>query len=619
MRLLTLGSRTTFLSHFGVTSLIPLALLVCTPSRGLAQSATYYISPTGNDLDPGTSSQPWGTFEHAVGPKGVLLPGDTLVLKNGTYDKESLHVRISGMPGKPITIRAEKDGEAIIDGGFAFRPGYIGYMPNNGPGGPIIEHVDIEGIRFQRSLGTVLTVVYSQNINIRRVSAYQAKPATNEMAFNIQFSDNVLLEDVAGASGRTIFNIYETNNATVRRCWGRYTSFKRGTTPGVVVHLYGADNTLVENCVGLKDPSFDDQTTGLDIFSNTYNMNANNNAIYGNVMYGFRGVGRGYFLDINPNSQKTNEVLHNVFHNNVGIDSGEGFRHKTDHDLTIDRMTLLGSSLGHYHFDGSSYGGAVALAVKLRNSNFVAGPVTFAYSNGGTVTRDDQYNNFFQNADGYQGTNSFQIDPDYCVQRFSKGAYLIQPNSLRGQGENGADIGAEILYRYQDKVLTNVPLWPLPMEDRIRKESTELFGECFSATYETIDDPTYGRCKGGLWSTLDGAYDNPAQCAGNSSDGGADGGMDAGGLLSDGAIADSTGASPDGDSTSDGGINDAPGLSDGGINDAPGLSDGGINKAPRLSGSCSIRGSGHTRLLGLGFEALILVGLLWRWRWRRKG
>ena len=30
---------------------------------------------------------------------------------------------------------------------------------------------------------------------------------------------------------------------------------------------------------------------------------------------------------------------------------------------------------------------------------------------------------------------------------------------MKGAGKNGADIGANVLYRYQDGVLTNLPLW----------------------------------------------------------------------------------------------------------------------------------------------------------------
>ena len=69
----------------------------------------------------------------------------------------------------------------------------------------------------------------------------------------------------------------------------------------------------------------------------------------------------------------------------------------------------------------------------------------------------------------------------------------MRPAALRGLGEGGADIGAEVLYRYENGVLTNKPLWPWPMEDRIYKELGT------SVTYAS---------KGGLWKTLEGVYDS---------------------------------------------------------------------------------------------------------------
>jgi hypothetical protein len=57
---------------------------------------------------------------------------------------------------------------------------------------------------------------------------------------------------------------------------------------------------------------------------------------------------------------------------------------------------------------------------------------------------------------------------------------------LKGKGSGGADIGANILYRYGSdgarheepgfNALTTVPLWPWPNEDRIKKEMCEDSG-----------------------------------------------------------------------------------------------------------------------------------------------
>ena len=74
---------------------------------------TFYISPTGNDSQSGLSAtEAWATFERAW---KSMDPGDTLILMDGVY-KQSLNPRGGGVEGKPITIRAQHDGKAIIDG-----------------------------------------------------------------------------------------------------------------------------------------------------------------------------------------------------------------------------------------------------------------------------------------------------------------------------------------------------------------------------------------------------------------------------------------------------------------------------------------------------------------------
>jgi hypothetical protein len=85
------------------------------------------------------------------------------------------------------------------------------------------------------------------------------------------------------------------------------------------------------------------------------------------------------------------------------------------------------------------------------------------------------------------GTNPYATN--YAA--YGNGAYLMVPTALQGQGESGADVGAEVLYEYVDGTLTSTPLWPWPMEDRIYKETG------ISVTWES---------KGGLWKTLNGVY-----------------------------------------------------------------------------------------------------------------
>jgi hypothetical protein len=83
------------------------------------------------------------------------------------------------------------------------------------------------------------------------------------------------------------------------------------------------------------------------------------------------------------------------------------------------------------------------------------------------------------------------MDPSFDTATYGRGAYLIGSPALAGAGEGGARMGARIVHRTIDGVLTTEPLWPWPMEDRVFQETG------VSVTWEV---------NGGLWKTLSGVY-----------------------------------------------------------------------------------------------------------------
>jgi len=105
-----------------------MALILSMPILcGNMAAANYFISPSGSDFNSGvTPTSPWKTFAFAT-PK--LRPGDTLILMNGTYNSSTTgYLEIScgvtasnGTASQPITIRAENERQAFLDGlGLSF-------------------------------------------------------------------------------------------------------------------------------------------------------------------------------------------------------------------------------------------------------------------------------------------------------------------------------------------------------------------------------------------------------------------------------------------------------------------------------------------------------------------
>ena len=62
----------------------------------------YAVSKTGSDANPCTLALPCATILHAY---GQMQPGDTLLVRRGTYDESEIWIRNSGTSGNPITIK----------------------------------------------------------------------------------------------------------------------------------------------------------------------------------------------------------------------------------------------------------------------------------------------------------------------------------------------------------------------------------------------------------------------------------------------------------------------------------------------------------------------------------
>lgn len=89
----------------------------------VANAATYYIATTGNNSNPGTITQPFGTWQYAF---NKLSAGDILYVRGGTYTgmlgvsgSRSFGVRVQGIngtSGSHITVSAYPGEVPILDG-----------------------------------------------------------------------------------------------------------------------------------------------------------------------------------------------------------------------------------------------------------------------------------------------------------------------------------------------------------------------------------------------------------------------------------------------------------------------------------------------------------------------
>ncbi|MGC9367671.1 MAG: right-handed parallel beta-helix repeat-containing protein [bacterium] len=75
-------------------------------------SMTYYVSPAGNDSNPGTYVLPWQNISKAA---STLIAGDTVLIRDGIYQEQVLPVN-SGSPGSFIVYAAFPGENPVVNG-----------------------------------------------------------------------------------------------------------------------------------------------------------------------------------------------------------------------------------------------------------------------------------------------------------------------------------------------------------------------------------------------------------------------------------------------------------------------------------------------------------------------
>lgn len=177
----------------------------------------------------------------------MARPGRTLCLLNGLYQGSDNMINppggLNGTNGSPITIRALNDGQVLIDGQFARRP--VNLTGN--------DWWVLEG--FNAKSGDRLVISFglgTSNYVMRRVVAWDARIDRNGYPIHARGGPG-LLEDVAiFGVGRYSFSASQggTNNITLRRVWARWEGNIVQGPKNVYQMAYNNQGFVCENCLG---------------------------------------------------------------------------------------------------------------------------------------------------------------------------------------------------------------------------------------------------------------------------------------------------------------------------------------------------------------------------------
>ncbi len=390
--------------------------LLAVLAGGAAQAATYHVSPQGDDARDGLSAAAaWATFDRAF---RALEPGDTLLLADGTY-RQQLRPTRSGEAEHPITIRALNDGEATIDGEFRRDSVYI-----------TRDYIVVEGLVARNAARSVFAIVRGSHNMLRRCSGYDASPDVNSPVFEVSYPEaqyNLFVDCAAGGSGRKMFMFFLSEHNTMRRCfanWQRWDGRRdRGQfwPNGANLEFYGANHCTMENCIA-----------------------------YGRVPAWWSV---SMFAQSNTRSCIGNRIL-----GTIALNAGTG----------PDGTPL--------HWSGRPGGvkGPVVDA-SYRASGFYLG------TSADRPCRDNVFRDCLARSGAGIGLQIVGPVEDCAVDhvtiRDNKGAQIaidgqahVPVSQCRIEGTEPAGPGARLEHRYVDGKLTDEPLWPWPMEERIRRE-----------------------------------------------------------------------------------------------------------------------------------------------------
>jgi hypothetical protein len=237
-------------------------------------TAAYYVAPTGNDSNPGTMDQPWGTIQKAA---DTLMPGDTVYIRAGTYH-ERVVPQNSGEPGKEITYAAYPGETATIDGTGVDVPEYSGLFDLTGR-----SYIRVSGLQVINSVYYGIVTENSSYVTIEKNYTYN----TYSSGISSWNSNHVIVD----------------GNEVVGACTGPWQEHISISNTDTFEMRYNLVHDVLPGTEGKEGMSIKDAST--------------HGKVYGNQVYNLNHV--GIYVDAEAGHLSDIEVYQNVVHNIEGM------------------------------------------------------------------------------------------------------------------------------------------------------------------------------------------------------------------------------------------------------------------------------------------------------------
>ena len=315
----------------------------------VAQGATYYVSLTGSDSNPGTLSKPFRTFSKAVSP---LRPGDTLYIRGGLWTTQldlqtknisgtsSAYIKIAGYPGEKATIRYAEP----------ISPGYGPIKARGKRGYLIFENLVLDGINAANKTGWQFPkenhhfILRNLEIKNFRFNALFIE-ANDIQVIGCTIHDQI---SVSGATGERWYGIYFHHGTN-----GLIQGNKIYNNPGGGMQVYPGpiSNLKVRGNAIYNNNRLASSSVGGIIVQGTSSTTVYNTQIYNNLVYrnGTSSSGNASGILMGPYASGTKIWNNTVYGNKTwGLQIGKAS------STVLQNNISYGNGAGNYYNGGSS-------------------------------------------------------------------------------------------------------------------------------------------------------------------------------------------------------------------------------------------------------------------------
>lgn len=442
--------------------------------------STFYVSPDGVDDDPGTRAQPWKTFAHAT---ARLEPGHTLVLLEGDYEAQTtglLEVDCNSAPrrgraGRPITVRAESERGARLHGDGARVPLDLRSCAHWVVEGLTLMNEHVAEVALGTDVGSVAMLQGGHDIVLRRLLLLRPNHHRHTHLLRVLEAAQVLVEECES------YDFFHNAFETVR---SQAVTFRRN-------YFHSRDAESAEDNIGTDDPTRGE--VAIQVEESSYVLLENNVAevlgtgfsvvgrpsgspytdsppfpvsgarLFGNVVrdalaFGFKVETR--CNDALPCVAPERIVTDTLIVDGVVEQSAVGVSVNAAPGTRVDNVTLANVTNGVVLQRGPGNAGLEFSARAARA--LVHGFTGVAF--GASDTADWSFNHCAARSPGTEAV-SFSPNDARVLQPVSADGtdeclvYLGRDSPLRRAAGAEGYVGADVVFRYRDGALTDLPLW----------------------------------------------------------------------------------------------------------------------------------------------------------------